>query len=73
VIPPTSCTPCLTGCAATSAQCAEFCIDPEKGMRRWWCGSEDDQPEDLKPSYGGNDHREPRVDQNRVLRFHRRS
>jgi hypothetical protein len=71
VIPPTSCTPCLPSCAATSAQCAKFCIDPEKRMRRW-CGSEDDQHEDLKPQYGGNDHHEPRVDQNRVLRFHRR-
>ena len=32
---------------------------PQRGMRRWRCGSEDDQHEDLKPQYGGADRHEP--------------
>jgi hypothetical protein len=32
---------------------------PKRGLRRWRCGSEDDQHEDLKPQYGGADRHEP--------------
>ena len=32
---------------------------PKGGMRRWRCGSEDDQHEDLKPQHEGEDRHEP--------------
>src|SRR3712207_6240673 len=46
----------------------EFCAGPEKGGRRGWCGSENNQHEVRKPKSGGNDRHEPQaeVDQKRV-------
>jgi hypothetical protein len=68
--------PALRVCQCTRIQrettaewaCTELWAELERGMRLWWCGSEDDRHEDSKPQYGDNDRHEPQaeIDQNRV-------